>query len=67
MMRPLTVKEAAQRLHLSPVTVRHHLRNGTLTGEKLPGGDWLISHAALNWFEDHWPQPGRPRIYEEDE
>ena len=43
----LTVEQAATRLHIHPMTVRRHLRRGTLRGMK-QGKLWRVAESALN-------------------
>jgi excisionase family DNA binding protein len=45
--RALTTAEVAERLRVSPKTVRAWLEQGELRGFKLPGGEWRIWPAAL--------------------
>ncbi len=45
----LTLDEAAKMLQMHPVTVRRHLRNGTIPGRKI-GGEWRISRMGLEAF-----------------
>ena len=42
----LTVNDAAEMLGVSPTTVRAHLRQGTLAGEKV-SGSWVVYLAGL--------------------
>ena len=42
----LTVEQAASRLHVHPITVRRHLRSGTLRGIKR-GHLWRVPESAL--------------------
>jgi len=42
----LTVEQAAQRLQVHPITVRRHLRNGSLRGIKR-GNLWRVPESAL--------------------
>lgn len=45
----LTVDEAAALLQMHPVTLRNHLRKGTIPGRKI-GGEWRLSRAALEKY-----------------
>ena len=42
----LTVEQTAKRLHVHPITVRRHLRNGSLRGIKR-GNFWRVPESAL--------------------
>ena len=42
----LSVNDAAEMLGVSPTTVRAHLRQGTLAGERV-GGSWVVYLAGL--------------------
>lgn len=43
------IAEAARRLDLHEESVRRHLRNGVLTGEKVHG-KWLVCESSLDYF-----------------
>lgn len=45
----MTVTEAAERLGLSPNTLRNQIRSGRLRASKR-GRDWWITEAALNEY-----------------
>jgi excisionase family DNA binding protein len=57
----LTVKEAAERLGVPPVSVRLWARQGRLAGAKLEeteiGSYWKIPEASLAGFEKSKPGP----------
>ncbi|GBD21844.1 hypothetical protein HRbin28_02308 [bacterium HR28] len=49
--RWLTVEQVAERLQVSPVTVRRWLREGLLAGSRLPGkAGWRISEQDVERF-----------------
>ena len=56
----LTVEQAAARLHVHPITIRRHLRSGTLRGSKL-GKLWRVPESALL---ESMPSPLSP-VYNE--
>ncbi len=47
--RLLTPEQVADRLQMSPFTIRDYLRTGVLTGIKLPKG-WRVREADLQAF-----------------
>jgi excisionase family DNA binding protein len=54
----LTVEQAASRLQVHPITVRRHLRRGTLRGVKR-GNLWRVPESAL---EESPPAPISPLV-----
>jgi excisionase family DNA binding protein len=58
--RAFTVEEVAERLKLTPYTVRKFLRLGKLRGTKTSkgkGGDWRISEAAVASYLNNQDHP----------
>ena len=45
-MKPLTTTEVAERLHMTPATVRRMAREGRITASYV-GRQWLITEEAL--------------------
>jgi excisionase family DNA binding protein len=43
----LTVTEAAERVRVSPETIRNWLKDGYLKGTRLPGGDYRVNSEDL--------------------
>lgn len=64
-MALITLKEAADRLGVQPVTLRMAIRRGKMHGHKY-GRDWLVEESEVAWYEMRsrgrvgWPK-GRPR------
>jgi len=48
--KPMSVEEIAQKLHLQPITIRHHLQS-------------LVEAGFIQAFEERAGSVGRPRIY----
>ena len=57
----MTTQEAADRLGLSVVTVRHQIANGALRAEKRGRDYWLTEAAVRDYAERHQGRVGRPR------
>jgi excisionase family DNA binding protein len=55
----LTPEQAAERLGVSPKTVRDWLREGKLPGYKLMGKLWRVSESDLADFISQWKQRGQ--------
>lgn len=54
----LTVRDAAERLHIHPESVRRLIRQGKLPARKF-ANTWLIERAVLEQFAGHYdPRPG---------
>lgn len=64
-MTLVTLKDAAARLKVQPVTLRMAIRRGRMTGHKY-GRDWLVEESEIAWYEMRslgkvgWPK-GRSR------
>lgn len=57
----ISLKEAAQRLGLSPETLRSAIHRGKMTGHKY-GRDWLVEESEVAWYEMRsLGRRGRPR------
>lgn len=53
-----TVREAAERLHIHPESVRRLIRQGKLPAKKF-ANNWLIDREVLEQFASHYdPRPG---------
>lgn len=48
--RLLRVRDVAQRLDVSPRTVRHWLLVGKLAGVRQPGGQWRVAADVVDTF-----------------
>ena len=53
--RLLTLREAAEVLHLSPRTVREYLKRGEIEG-RIIGGRWRFRRADLDAFFENAPR-----------
>lgn len=57
--RTVTLREAAERLAVTPDNLRGAIARGTLAAVK-HGRDWWVTEAALKTYQDeHLGQPGR--------
>lgn len=57
----LTVPQAANRIGMSPSTLRWHCRQGILKGRALvtPGGSYRLDLATLRWFQREYERGAR--------
>lgn len=64
----ITVKEAAERLGVTPARIRHMLDDGLLVGEK-NGRDWFVSPESVSARQELFDQPSqavRTRVIQRD-
>jgi excisionase family DNA binding protein len=59
MSRLISTKQAAERLGLSQVHIRHSIHRKKLKATKI-GHDWLIDANDLDTFNKHRQGPGNP-------